>query len=61
MIYTLHVQMKNGNCPVFEFFDLAEAEAYREVRRMDKNSAIRCTWIDTRPFIDWVKEKREAA
>lgn len=53
--------MKNGNCPVFEFFDLAEAEAYRDARRMDKNSAIRCTWIDSRPFIDWVKEKREAA
>lgn len=49
----LYVQMKNGNCPWFDFFTPEEAEAYRDERRMATNSAIARTWIESITFEQW--------
>lgn len=49
----LYVQMKNGNCPFFDFFTMAEAVAYRDDRNMATNSAIARTWIESITFEEW--------
>jgi hypothetical protein len=49
----LYVQMKNGNCPWFDFFTPAEAQAYRDERRMATNSAIARTWTESISFEQW--------
>jgi hypothetical protein len=49
----LHVQMKNGNCPFFDFFDMTDAIAYRDARHMATNSAIARTWLELITFEQW--------
>ena len=49
----LYVQMKNGNCPFFDFFTMADAEEYRDARRMATNSAIARTWVEEITFSQW--------
>jgi len=52
-MYRLHVQMKNGNCPFFDFFTLAELSDYRDSRRMEQNKAIARTWVESISFEQW--------
>lgn len=49
----LHVQMKNGNCPFFDFFTMADAIEYRDARSMATNSAIARTWTESITFEEW--------
>jgi hypothetical protein len=53
MMYRLHVKMKNGNCPWFDFFTMADAVEYRDARRMATNSAIARTWVESITFSQW--------
>ena len=52
-MYRLHVYMKNGNCPFFDFFTMADAVEYRDARRMATNTAIKATDIQEITFAQW--------
>ena len=49
----LHIHMKNGNCPWFDFFTMADAVEYRDARHMATNSAIARVWIEPITFAQW--------
>lgn len=52
-MYRLYTQMKNGNCPWFDFFTHAEAVEYRDARNMATNKHIARTWIEEITFAQW--------
>jgi len=49
----LHVLMKNGNPTFFDFFSLADAIEYRDMRSMATNSAIARVWVESITFAQW--------
>lgn len=60
-MYTLTVNLINGNSSSFDFFTLEEAQRYRDERKMDENRCILSTEItDEKTFMSWVMEKRAA-
>ena len=52
-MYRLHVLMRNGNEPYFDFFTLADAVEYRDARHMATNSAIARAWVESISFEQW--------
>jgi hypothetical protein len=52
-MYRLHVLMRNGNEPYFDFFTLVELSDYRDSRRMEQNKAIARLRIEPITFEQW--------
>lgn len=57
-MHRLRVLMVNGNDTFFDFFTLAEAQQYRDDRRMHENRSIARTWIESITFGEWKCSQR---
>ena len=57
MMYRLHVLMRNGNEPYFDFFTLAELSDYRDSRRMEQNKSIARLRVEPIPFAQWKADR----
>ena len=53
MMYRLHVLMRNGNEPFFDFFTMADLSEYRDQRRMAQNKAIARLRVEPITFSQW--------
>lgn len=57
MMYRLHVLMRNGNEPYFDFFTMAELSEYRDERNMATNSAIARLRVEPITFAQWKADR----